>query len=240
MKPRTSCSSSKRGFSLIELLTVIAVIAILAAILIPVAGRVRDQARASACVSNLRQIGTAVYLYAADHDDNVPPNINPERNPPSPDHNVGTYVADGRVLGMLVNERIGGRSRTNNYIDVLDILYCPAIPNDLYARHPNYGPPDSLGPDRQIMFVGYVWIYYPGFSPYTQRRNDKVTIDIQQRPYLFDFGWGGPWPAPLGYPVHPSGINILHIGGNVSRITHAEANRNTSYHLFYDYMTFRK
>lgn len=60
------------GFSLIELLTVIAIIAILAAILIPVAGKVRQQARLTNCTSNLRQWGTANLLHAADHSGLIP------------------------------------------------------------------------------------------------------------------------------------------------------------------------
>lgn len=55
------------AFTLIELLTVIAIIGILAAILIPTAGAVRTQARLSECSSNLRQLGIALALYANDH-----------------------------------------------------------------------------------------------------------------------------------------------------------------------------
>jgi prepilin-type N-terminal cleavage/methylation domain-containing protein len=60
------------GFTLIELLTVIAIIGVLAAILIPVAGRVRDAARDARCQSNLRQIGMAVLGFAADNRGLVP------------------------------------------------------------------------------------------------------------------------------------------------------------------------
>jgi prepilin-type N-terminal cleavage/methylation domain-containing protein/prepilin-type processing-associated H-X9-DG protein len=59
--------NSRRAFTLIELLTVIAIIGILAAILIPSIGAVRKSARSSQCVSNLRQIGIAFPLYAADN-----------------------------------------------------------------------------------------------------------------------------------------------------------------------------
>ena len=55
------------GFTLIELLTVIAIIGVLAAILIPVAGRVRAHAHAAQCASNLRQIGVALGLHANEH-----------------------------------------------------------------------------------------------------------------------------------------------------------------------------
>jgi prepilin-type N-terminal cleavage/methylation domain-containing protein/prepilin-type processing-associated H-X9-DG protein len=55
------------GFTLIELLVVIAIIAILAAILFPVFARAREKARQSTCMSNQRQIGLSVQMYAQDH-----------------------------------------------------------------------------------------------------------------------------------------------------------------------------
>jgi prepilin-type N-terminal cleavage/methylation domain-containing protein len=63
----------RRGFTLIELLVVIAIIAILAAILFPVFARAREQARKTTCLNNLRQIGTAILMYAQDYDERLPP-----------------------------------------------------------------------------------------------------------------------------------------------------------------------
>jgi len=62
----------RRGFTLIELLVVIAIIAILAAILFPVFSRAREQARKAACLSNMKQIGTAFAMYTQDWDEKVP------------------------------------------------------------------------------------------------------------------------------------------------------------------------
>lgn len=62
----------EKGFTLIELLVVIAIIAILASILFPVFARAREQARKSACQSNLKQIGIGIAMYAQDHDETYP------------------------------------------------------------------------------------------------------------------------------------------------------------------------
>ena len=60
------------GFTLIELLVVIAVIGILASILFPVFARARENARRSACVSNLKQIGLGILQYTQDFDEHYP------------------------------------------------------------------------------------------------------------------------------------------------------------------------
>src|SRR3712207_2449336 len=63
----------KPGFTLIELLVVIAIIAILAAILFPVFAQAWEKARQAACLSNLKQVGLGLQMYAQDWDETLPP-----------------------------------------------------------------------------------------------------------------------------------------------------------------------
>lgn len=61
-----------QGFTLIELLVVVAIIAILMAILLPSLNTARQQAKAVKCMSNLKQLGTGIYMYAQENNGTIP------------------------------------------------------------------------------------------------------------------------------------------------------------------------
>ena len=110
-------TSRRSAFTMIELLVVIAIIAILFAILFPVFASAREQARKTTCLSNLRQISTAILMYTQDYDEGYPNTGDPWlwvgrrwRWPIMP------YLAIGQRQGADYNSSAGAAS----------ILLCPS------------------------------------------------------------------------------------------------------------------
>ena len=89
-----------RAFTLIELLTVIAIIGILGAILIPVIGKVRESGRASQCVSNLRQLYTIYTLQMQDNRNKTLADV---------DSNGNTITLIARLAGSNYNFSVEGK-----------------------------------------------------------------------------------------------------------------------------------
>src|SRR5437773_1692881 len=89
----------RSGFTLLELVIVIAVIAILAGILFPVFAQAREAARRATCLSNLRQLAQAHLLYVQDYDETLPSWALPtsERWVMWPEY-LGPYCRDPRLF----------------------------------------------------------------------------------------------------------------------------------------------
>jgi prepilin-type N-terminal cleavage/methylation domain-containing protein/prepilin-type processing-associated H-X9-DG protein len=90
--------NSRRGFTLVELLVVIGIIAVLIAILLPVLGKARHSARTIRCLSTLRQLELAWQLYTQEH----------------PRHSIPYYVYDTGDLGLWIGQLRGVYSKIDN------------------------------------------------------------------------------------------------------------------------------
>ncbi len=86
------------AFTLLEMVAVVGILALQAALLFPALGRARSTARSAWCLHNLRQWGQATCLYVADHDDALPPEGVP--NPGEKDTRNGWYIQLPREMGI--------------------------------------------------------------------------------------------------------------------------------------------
>jgi prepilin-type processing-associated H-X9-DG protein/prepilin-type N-terminal cleavage/methylation domain-containing protein len=104
------------SFTLIELLVVIAIIAILAAILFPVFAQAREKARQISCLSNTKQLGTALTMYLQDYDETFYPHVTERTAPPG----TGTDQASRAPFSY--------KTKLEPYIKNAQIFKCPSAP----------------------------------------------------------------------------------------------------------------
>jgi type II secretory pathway pseudopilin PulG len=144
-----SCRTRNSGFSLLEVLIILAVLVLLMAILLPSMARARDQARGTQCLSNLSQQGVASFMYAYERGGNLPS--------PSQD-NTAAYETT-QVFTKI--PRSTARSLSKMISRAGSVFYCPA------ARTPTYQPgdfdasvasPPTSPMDAQIL---YWWLANP-------------------------------------------------------------------------------
>jgi prepilin-type N-terminal cleavage/methylation domain-containing protein/prepilin-type processing-associated H-X9-DG protein len=125
---------TQAGFTLIELLVVIAIIAILAAILFPVFAQARAKARQASCLSNQKQVGLGIMMYAQDYDEILPGNSSLENISDArwPDSTTAHSAGLSEPLGWMQpydianagTHRIWARD-IQPYIKNIQIFRCP-------------------------------------------------------------------------------------------------------------------
>lgn len=209
------CKREKEGFTLIELLVVISIIALLVSILMPALAKARKLAKRTVCMTRLKELGTASFMYASEHNDRLPYDRN----------------LNGRGFGLLnysLREVDGwinqGRLYESGVMDNPEVYYCP-------SEKPNVSTHDydiywSGGQLRDLADRGERVVRVSSIDNATHRsrvrgsylvrpifageRSVKKTTDKSSIPYMSDrWTYGG--------SMHMGEyFNVLYNGGHVS------------------------
>jgi prepilin-type N-terminal cleavage/methylation domain-containing protein/prepilin-type processing-associated H-X9-DG protein len=180
----------QRGFTLIELLVVIAIIAILAGMLLPALSRSKNKAFSTQCLSNLKQVGVALVMYAAENSDCLPRSA----------HQNQSWVATLQPYAGGTNlwrcPRDGHKTRLYTYA-LNDFFLPPATGNSDYSK-------TTLVPS-------------PGDSMWMTECGDKyVGIDHFHFAEPDDGGYApNAFSAEVAVKRHSSGANYLFVDGHV-------------------------
>ncbi len=212
----STISEFKRAFTLIEMLVVIAVIAILLALLLPVLSSAKAKARRTVCSNNLRQISIGLRLYTDDFSDKTP------RTP-------GTTAAPG--LNWT-----GYKNRMKHYVGLngtsspQDKLFaCPAdtfyynvaghfefVPKALHDQGPEYLSYAFNGGNARTNSNA------PGIAgrSLASIKDPAKTVLVADGPALIPYSWHEPkTPAPNGAPMFDDAKNVVgFVDGHVSYI----------------------
>ena len=216
----------RRKFTLIELLVVIAIISILAAMLLPALKQAKERAQSISCLSNLKQLGANVTMYANDFNGLLMPIHESEGNRLWWDQLISPYFNRKNLNeGDSINEGFG-----NNY------MKCPVVPKRSGFSGPTYGAnyPAVLGLLGQTRYsVASIKLHQLRSSTCTfTDRNDEIDSRHFYSPIVsswkpvYDLDGDGvndsfnlSCPYNMASPRHSGRLNVLFAGGNAENMS---------------------
>ena len=213
----------RKGFTLIEILVVIAIVGVLAALLFPVFSHVRERGRQTACLSNLHQLSLATFQYAQDFDDRYPYGGDPS--------DLDTNSWQGSPYWPAIQQMQANQQTLPNvmagYVKDRDLWRCPdddgfdfggsfediplaAHPSCFQAFGMSYAYTTSLALDGQTIGNVRAWSRQPP-------HNEHDPVDV---PLLFDHV--GHWHG--GTEPSEERLNMVMVDGHAISVTRDRAN----------------
>ena len=179
--------SKTGGFTLVELLVVIGIIAVLISILMPVLTRMQEQSRRTKCLSNLRALGQGMSMYAHEHRDRLP-NSNPRMT-------TRDYASANYVLVAL----------NRDYLRNAGVFHCPS---DSDERPVSIETADyTLANSARVSYDFYSVFWTPEQGP--------KLCKIKGAPIAWDLGGGTPPGGDLRLRSHSDhGGNVVFADGH--------------------------
>jgi prepilin-type N-terminal cleavage/methylation domain-containing protein len=202
---RCDAPRMRRAFTLIELLVVIAIVAILAAILFPAFIKARERARQTHCVSNLKQLSTAMDLYCNDNDD---------RFPPAEDMGWFTTASHLRptlmecFTGYVVDNRLWRCPSDIGEIYLID-------PSGFHRRTPPFWSPSMGNTSYGWPGKGFFFGTLKGKPRNRLRDGTKTPIFFEWRP------WHGAWQSDGNSNREPSLRCVAYADGHIGQACYA-------------------
>jgi prepilin-type N-terminal cleavage/methylation domain-containing protein len=212
----TSYSKHPVGFSLVEILVVLAVIGLLTSIIVPAVGRARGQAYVITCRANLRSLGVASLMYAQD--------------------NAGRLPVDVGMLGPSHQSGYTGQWINNPHTELMTLLkpyvqspktyYCPACRNEPYAYSLEHVTEGEIGylyfsVEKQPKTNGTLSTFL-----YSPREGDPVSYPRRLLTTMHASTWvasdlwfsGKGESVPVAHPWYGKGINYVTLDGAVTMV----------------------
>jgi prepilin-type N-terminal cleavage/methylation domain-containing protein/prepilin-type processing-associated H-X9-DG protein len=229
------------AFTLIELLVVIAIFAVLAALLLPVLGKVQEGANATKCASNLQQIGALINAYTADNDGTLPGPLSISQYPVltgGATDNFSLFKSLGKYLGFSDQVALGTPRPSANiflcpsYVRVIKGVVAPVyVLNPLQINglgKPPFGDSNaSLDPVKKALLSNWIDTTLANEQQISLARTWAIT-DADQQVFVGSATAVTPegFAAMAQTPVHGDFRNALFYDWHVGRLSAVAATNN--------------